>query len=149
MRIDSKRLANDARQGVEGLPQIRGSGREVNPRVREEAQHRGNWARSSLTQLNSAPRGTRSFQPLGATISGHSRGVAVADHQAVSCCRTSAETNRGVAVGSITRPALLAAGLAPSTEVVQTQRVTFSGWRPTFWANSGWLSPDSRNSRTS
>ena len=148
-RIESKRLANDARQGVEGLPQIRGPGCEVNPCVREEAQHGGKWARSSPTQPNSAPSGTRSFHPLGATISGQSHCVAAADDRAVRFCRTSTATNRGVAVGSITRPALLAGGLALSTEVVRIQRFTVSGWTPIFWANSRWLSPESRNSRTS
>ncbi len=148
-RIESKRLANDARQGVEGLPQIRGPSCEVNPCVREEAQHGGNWARSSPTQPNSAPSGTRSFHPLGATISGQSHGVAAADDRAVRFCRTSTATKRGGDGGSPSRPALLAGGLAPSTEEVRIQRFTVSGWTPTFWANSHWLSPESRNSRTS
>ena len=148
-RIESKRLANDARQGVEGLPQIGSPGCEVNPCVREKAQHGGNWARSSPTQPNSAPSGTRSFHPLGDTISGQSHGVAAADDRAGGFCRTSTATNRGGDVGSIPRPALLAGGLAPSTGVVRIQRFTVSGWTPTFWANSRWLSPESRNSRIS
>jgi hypothetical protein len=75
--------------------------------------------------------------------------VAAADDRAVRFCRTSTATNRGGHVGSITRPALLADGSAPSTEEVRIQRFTVSGWTPTFWANSLWLSPESRNSRTS
>jgi hypothetical protein len=63
--------------------------------------------------------------------------------------RTSTAPNRGGDVGSIPRPALLAGGLAPWTEVVRIQRFTVSGWTPTFWANSRWFSPESRNSRIS
>ena len=72
-RIEAERLADDARQRVEGFPQVGGLGREVHPGVGEEAQHRGNWAKSSPTQPNSGPSGTRSFHPLGATISGQSQ----------------------------------------------------------------------------
>ncbi len=72
-RIEAERLADDGRQRVEGLPQVGGPGREVHPGVGEQAQHRGNWVRSSQTQPNSGPSGTRSFHPLGATISGQSQ----------------------------------------------------------------------------
>ena len=148
-RIEAKRLANDARQGVEGLPQIRSPGCEVNPCVREEAQHRGNSARSSPIQPKSAPSGTYSFHPLEPTISGQSPSVAAADDRAGRFCQTSTATNRGGDVGSTTRPPPLADGLALSTGVVRIQRFTVSGWTPILWANSRWLSPESRNSRTS
>jgi hypothetical protein len=114
-RIESKRLANDARQGVEGLPQISGSGCEVNPCVREAAQPGGNWARSSPTQPNSAPSRTGSSHPLGDMISGQSHGVAATDDRAIRFCRTSTATNRGGDVESIVtvrRSRLVGGGMA-------------------------------------
>ncbi len=75
-RIEPERIADDACQGIERLPQVSGSSREIHPGIGEETQHRGNWAKSLLTQPHSAPGGTRNFQPLGATTSGQS-GLAV------------------------------------------------------------------------
>ncbi len=67
--IEPERITDDACQDIERLSQVSGSGREMHPRVGEEAQHRGSWAMSSPTQLNLALGGTHSFQPLGATTS--------------------------------------------------------------------------------
>ena len=75
-RIKPERIADNACEVIERLPQVSGSSREIHPGIGEETQHRGNWAKSSLTQPRSAPGGTRSFQPLGATTWGQS-GLAV------------------------------------------------------------------------
>ena len=126
-QIGSKRLENDTSAGLEELPQIGGPSREVNPCLREEAQHGGNWARSSPTQPNSAPRMTRTSQPLWAPISGQSLGVAAAVDRPGRFCRTSTTTSLGGDKESIARPALLVGGLVPKTEVVRIQPVTVSG----------------------
>ena len=63
-RIEPERIADNACEGIELLPQVSGSSREIHPGVGEETQHRGNWAKSSLIQPHLAPGGTRSFQPL-------------------------------------------------------------------------------------
>lgn len=92
-RIEAERVADDAGQGIERLPKGGGTGCEVHPGVGQEAQHWGNWAKSSPTQPKSAPRGTRSFQPFGATISGQSDGAATAGGRGERLGRTSTATN--------------------------------------------------------
>ena len=92
-QIEAERVADDAGQRIERLPKVGGPGCEVYPGVGQEAQHWGNWAKSSPTQTNSTPRGTRSFQPFGATISGHSDGAATAGRRGERLGRTSTATN--------------------------------------------------------
>jgi hypothetical protein len=92
-RIQAERVADNAGQRIERLPKVGGPGCEVHPGVGQETQHWGNWAKSLPTQPNSAPRGTRSFQPFGATISGHSEGVATAGGRGRRLGRTSTATN--------------------------------------------------------
>ena len=91
--IETERVADDAGQRIERLPKVGGPGCEVHPGVGQEAQHCGNWAKSSPTQPNSTPRGTRNFQPFGATISGQSHGAATAGGRGGRLGRSSTATN--------------------------------------------------------
>jgi hypothetical protein len=93
---------------------------------------RGQLSQQLTVPAELSPAGNRSFHPLRSTISGQAQGVAAAADQAVRFYRTSTATNRGGDVGSTLRPALLPGGFAPSTEVVRIQRVTVTGWPPTF-----------------
>ncbi len=131
-RIETERLADDARQGVERLPQVGGPGRKVHPGVGEEAQHWGNWAKSSPTQPNSAPSGTRSFHPLGATISGQSHDTEAGMGRPDRLCRTSTATNPAGDEGPISRRALWTGDWVPSNGMDRIQRATVSGWTPIF-----------------
>jgi hypothetical protein len=94
-RAEAERLADATRRGAESFPRIGGPGCEVNPCVLEEAQHGGNWARSSPIQPHSAPSGTSTFDPLGAMFSGQSPCVTAPGDQAVRFCQTSTAPNPG------------------------------------------------------
>ncbi len=125
-RIEAERIADDAREGVEGLPQVGSPGRQVNLGVGEEAQHWGNWARSSPIQPNSVPSRTRSFHLLAATISGQSHGEAPMAGLSGRLYRTSRATNPAGDERLISPTALRTGGWVPSNGMDRIRRATVS-----------------------
>ena len=80
-----QRTANHPGQWIEGLAKIGLTGREIDLKVGEKAQHLGRIvvvqriSRMDRKVEGSKPRGSRRAQPDGATISGPSAELAEAD----------------------------------------------------------------------